>query len=56
MIEIVDLNTGETRYESKNYVPAENEQIVLPSVEVTPNKNKTLWWILGIAAAYYAFK
>lgn len=55
MIEIVDLNTGETRYESSKYVPAENEQIVLPEVDVSPKKNTWLW-ILGIAAAYYTFK
>jgi len=54
-MEVVDLTTGETRYESTNYVPKDFEAIVLETTDVSPPKNTWLW-ILGIAAAYYAFK
>ena len=54
-MEVLDLTTGETRTESPNYVPKDFEAIVLDTTDVTPPKNTWLW-ILGIAAAYYAFK
>lgn len=59
-MEVLDLTTGVSRMELPSYVPKDNEVIVLDTAEATgttdtPNRN-ALWWILGLAAAYYAFK
>lgn len=55
-MEVVDLTTGVSRMELPSYVPNDNERIVLPTTDVTATNRNALWWILGLAAAYYAFK